>query len=81
MDKSNTSIVTLAVVFMIAILLIAILCNNSKTKEETIVNQYDYTIKDTVEVIRIAPFLKNTTYMEIKLLLQIVIIPHHKSMN
>ena len=50
MDKSNTSIVTLAVVFMIAILLIAILCNNSKTKEETIVNQYDYTIKDTVEV-------------------------------
>ena len=63
MDKSNTSIVTLAVVFMIAILLIAILCNNSKTKEETIVNQYDYTIKDTVEVIRIAPFLKNTTYI------------------
>ena len=60
MDKSNTNIVTLAVVFMIAILLIAILCNNSKTKEETIVNQYDYTIKDTVEVIRIAPFLKNT---------------------
>ena len=63
MDKSNTNIVTLAVVFMIAILLIAILCNNSKTKEETIVNQYDYTIKDTVEVIRIAPFLKNTTYI------------------
>ena len=58
-----TYISTLAVVFMIAILLIAILCNNSKTKEETIVNQYDYTIKDTVEVIRIAPFLKNTTYI------------------